>query len=437
LTAPDDRKMMEFGWVRKEIIVLELPLTRLAIALAIGLLIGLERGWSARTEKEGERAAGIRTHAISGLLGGVTALLSEVTTPYLIGFAFVAFSGVTALFHWMQSRDEHQFSATGAVAGMLAFMLGAYAILGDPEIAVSAATATVVLLALRSTLHQWIARLEWIEIRAVLILVTMSFLLLPFLPDHTLDPWGTLNPARIWELAIFVCALSFIGYIAIRVFGERYGFILAAISGGVVSSTAATLNFARIARANPSQTSLMAGSIALAGAVMSLRILVIVAVLNMALLTKLWPVLVMAAAVQGGSGIILILAGTRVGEHRIEWKNPFDLPSALQFAGFIALVILLSSLAARHFGASGVIGLAMLSGLADVDAITLALARQQEPPVDVTLAAYAILLAAAVNSLVKIGIAGWSGGSATGWRSLIAGGGAILASGLVLLILSV
>jgi uncharacterized membrane protein (DUF4010 family) len=267
--------------------------------------------------------------------------------------------------------------------------------------------------------------------------VTMSFLLLPFLPDRAIDPWNTLNPARIWELAIFVCAISFIGYIAIRLFGERYGFILAAISGGLVSSTAATLNFARIARANPTQTSLMAGSIAVAGAIMSLRILVIVAVLNMALLGKLWPVLVVAAAVQGGSGMILILAGTRAGSHQIEWKNPFDLPSALQFAGFIALVILLSSLAARSFGASGLIGLAMLSGLADVDAITLALSRPQEPAIDLEIATYAILLAATVNSLVKIGIAGWSGGAKTGWQSLMAGGSAILAGGLVLLAISV
>ena len=141
---------------------MDLPLTRLAIALAIGLLIGLERGWSARSEKEGERAAGLRTHAISGLLGGVTALVGQLTTPLLIGFVFVGFSGVTALFHWLESQDEHNFSATGVVAGMMAFMLGAYAVLGIPEIAIAAATATVILLALKSTLHGWLQTLEWI-----------------------------------------------------------------------------------------------------------------------------------------------------------------------------------------------------------------------------------------------------------------------------------
>jgi uncharacterized membrane protein (DUF4010 family) len=429
--------MIDHNRLRKEIIVMDLPLTRLAIALAIGLLIGLERGWSARSEKEGERAAGLRTHAISGLLGGVTALVGQLTTPLLIGFVFLGFSGVTALFHWLESQDEHNFSATGVVAGMMAFMLGAYAVLGLPEIAIAAATATVVLLALKSTLHGWLQTLEWIEIRAVLILVTMTFLFLPFIPDRAIDPWDTLNPARIWELAIFVCAISFSGYIAIRLFGERNGVMLAALAGGVVSSTAATLNFAKIARANPTQTTIMTGSIVLAGAVMSIRILLIVAALNLPLLTLLWPVLGMAALVQGGSGAIMIIAGARSGQRRIEWKNPFDLPSALQFALFIALIILLSTLAARHFGSNGLLGLAALSGLADVDAITLALARLQDPPIHITVAANGILIAATVNTLIKSAIAGWTGGSDIGWRTLMTSTGAILAGGIILLIINV
>ena len=215
---------MDRDVICKEILLTDLPLIRLAIALAIGLLIGLERGWSARDEQEGERAAGLRTHAISGLLGGVTALVGQLTTPFLIGLVFIGFAGVTAVFHWMESKDEHNFSATGAVAGMMAFLLGAYAVIGDPEIATAAATATVVLLALKSTLHSWLKRLEWIEIRAVLILITMTFLFLPLLPERTIDPWDTINPARVWELAIFVCAISFLGYMAnaMALFWQRW-----------------------------------------------------------------------------------------------------------------------------------------------------------------------------------------------------------------------
>ena len=425
---------MDRDVICKEILLTDLPLIRLAIALAIGLLIGLERGWSARDEQEGERAAGLRTHAISGLLGGVTALVGQLTTPFLIGLVFIGFAGVTAVFHWMESKDEHNFSATGAVAGMMAFLLGAYAVIGDPEIATAAATATVVLLALKSTLHSWLKRLEWIEIRAVLILITMTFLFLPLLPERTIDPWDTINPARVWELAIFVCAISFLGYMAIRLLGERNGIILAALAGGLVSSTAATLNFAKLAKTNPSQSGLMAGGISLAGAVMSLRILVIVAVFNLALLETLGPILGTAALVQGGIGLVMIVSGARGREQRFVWKNPFDLPSALQFAVFMALIMLLSTLAARYLGSGGLLGFAALSGLADVDAITLSLARMQEPAIGVKLATDGILLAAIVNTTVKCAIAGLSGGAETGWRSALSGAAAMVAAGAILVL---
>jgi len=426
--------MMDREMICKEILLTDLPLIRLAIALAIGLLIGLERGWSARDEQEGERAAGLRTHAISGLLGGITALVGQLTTPFLIGLVFIGFAGVTAVFHWMESKDEHNFSATGAVAGMMAFLLGAYAVIGDPEIATAAATATVVLLALKSTLHGWLKRLEWIEIRAVLILITMTFLFLPLLPERTIDPWDTINPARVWELAIFVCAISFLGYMAIRLFGERNGIILAALAGGLVSSTAATLNFAKLAKTNPSQSGLMAGGISLAGAVMSLRILVIVAFFNLALLKALGPILGIAALIQGGIGLVMIVSGARGREQRFVWKNPFDLPSALQFAVFMALILLLSTLAARYLGSSGLLGFAALSGLADVDAITLSLARMQEPAISMELATDGILLAAIVNTAVKTAIAGLSGGAGTGWRAALSGTAAMVAAGAVLVL---
>jgi len=434
LTLPPIGKMIDVEPFRKENLLIDQPITRLAVALAIGLLIGLERGWSARDENEGERAAGLRTHAISGLLGGVTALVGQLTTPILLGFVFLGFAGVTAVFHWMESRDEHDFSATGAVAGMMAFLLGAYAVLGSPELASTAATATVILLALKSSIHSWLKRLEWIEIRAGLILITMTFLFLPLLPDESIDPWGAINPTRVWELAILVCTLSFIGYAAIRIFGERNGIILAAISGGLVSSTAATLNFARLAKTNPSQSGLMAGSIALAGAVMAVRIMVIVAIVNLDLLRTLWPVLGTAALVQGAIGILMIVSGSTNRDQSFRWKNPFDLASALQFAFLMALIMLLSTLAARYLGDNGLLGLSALSGLADVDAITLSLARIQEPAIAPPLAVDGILLAATVNTAVKCAIAGYAGGAETGWRASVAGIASLTAAGAVLLL---
>ena len=396
----------------------ELPLTRLAVALAIGLLIGLERGWSAREEREGERAAGFRTHAISGLLGGIAALIGMHTTPLIIGFAFLGFAGVSLMFHWLEARDEKNFSATGAIAGLMAFLLGALAVVGEPGLAAAAATATVVLLALKSTLHGFVKKLDWIELRAVLILVTMSFLLLPLLPDHTIDPWETLNPARIWELAIFVCAISFIGYIGIRLFGERRGILIAALAGGLVSSTAATLNFARLAKQKTGDGAVMTGAISLAGAVMCMRILIIVAVFNFELALTLWPMMLAAGFVQAVIGLLLVSAGTKHTHAEVIWKNPFDVTSALRFALLIAAILIGSTLAARYLGPDALLSVSALAGLADVDAITLSLARMNETLAQIKVAADGILIAALANTVMKAGLAGLSGGSSTGWRVL-------------------
>jgi uncharacterized membrane protein (DUF4010 family) len=178
----------------------------------------------------------------------------------------------------------------------------------------------------------------------------------------------------------------------------------------------------------------MAGGISLAGAVMSLRILVIVAVFNLALLETLGPILGIAALIQGGIGLVMIVSGARGREQRFVWKNPFDLPSALQFAVFMALILLLSTLAARYLGSSGLLGFAALSGLADVDAITLSLARMQEPAISIELATDGILLAAIVNTAVKTAIAGLSGGAGTGWRAALSGASAMVAAGAILVL---
>src|SRR5690606_15126556 len=139
---------------------------------------------------------------------------------------------------------EQNFSATGVVAAALTFALGAYATLGNEAVAVAAAVAMAILLALRESLHNWVRKLTWLEIRSALMLLAMTFLLLPILPNRPIDPWQVLNPAEIWLFAILIAAISFAGYVAIRALGERKGVAVAAIAGGLTSSTATTLSFA-------------------------------------------------------------------------------------------------------------------------------------------------------------------------------------------------
>jgi uncharacterized membrane protein (DUF4010 family) len=384
---------------------------RLSVALAIGLLIGLERGWKARDEASGQRTAGFRTFALTGLLGGVSAAVGARTDAVVLGAAFVAFTGAFAAFSWLEARAEKTFSVTGVVAGMLTFGLGAFAVLGELRVAIAAAVAAALLLALRQTLHGWLRRISWEEMRAVLILLAMTFLLLPVLPDRAVDPWESLNPAEIWLLAIIIAALSFAGYIAVKLMGDQAGIALAALAGGLASSTATTLTFARLAKEHEEASALLAGGALLSGAIMFARILVVVAMLNAALLPRVaWPI--------GAAGLVMLACGGWLVRRRtggagdrplLKLSNPFELGTALKLAGFIAVISILAKIVSETIGNAGVLFVAAVSGLADVDALTLSMTRLSPASVSATTAALAIAIAAGVNTVVKAAMATTAG----------------------------
>ena len=227
-------------------------LYRFAVALAIGLLIGLERGWRQREEAEGERTAGLRTYTLSSLLGGLSATLAGATSQVFLGFAFFAFSlGFMCLRLAGGARgaqfQRHRRRRRNA-------RLRAWRLCGGSEkcgLPSPVAVAVTLILALKQPLHSWLRTLTWIEIRAALILLAMTFLALPLLPDRAVDPWDAINPAEIWLLAIIIAGISFVGYIAMRVMGSQSGIAVVALAGGLASSTATTLTLARLAREHP------------------------------------------------------------------------------------------------------------------------------------------------------------------------------------------
>jgi uncharacterized membrane protein (DUF4010 family) len=390
---------------------------RLGVSLAIGLLVGLERGWQTREESDHQRTAGLRTFALTGLLGGICGLISLVSSPFVLAAGLLAFTGALVTFSFLEAAAEKNFSVTGIVAGILTFVLGAYATLGNETVAVAAAVAMTILLALREPLHSWVRNVTWPEMRSVLVLLAMSFLLLPILPNRPVDPWQVLNPSEIWLLAILIAAVSFVGYIAVRVLGERKGMAVAAIAGSLASSTATTLSFARLAREHPQGTRLLASGILLAGITMMARIVVLAGVLKSELAAALiWPS-VAAAAVLGAGAAVLWLRQRQNGatEHpQLQIKNPFDLGTVLQLAALIAAILLLAKLVATHAGNAGLFLLAAISGIADVDALTLSMARLSGVQVSTAEAATAILVAASVNTVSKATIAGFVGGTRLG-----------------------
>lgn len=379
---------------------------RLAVSLAIGLIVGLERGWQARDEEEGGRVAGLRTYGLSGLLGGIAAVLSQATHALVLGAVFLGYAAATIVFHRLEAERENDLSVTGVVAALLTFALGALAVVGDLTLTVAAAVAMTILLALKQPLHRWLETLTWPEIRAVLTLLGMTFLLLPVLPTKAFDPWNTLVPAEIWLMAILIAAVSFAGYVAVRVLGEERGISVAALAGGLASSTAVTVTYSRLSREHPEASPLLAGGILIAGAVMMVRVAAIAGVVNPALFQPLALMLGAGAVVQGAVAAWLLRPGGERGRPgRLGMDNPFRLVEAIRLAALIAAVLLVARVAADQAGPAGLYAVAALSGIADVDAITLSLARLSVDQNTARTALDAIGLAVAVNTGVKAGIA--------------------------------
>nr|MEA2798304.1 hypothetical protein [Phenylobacterium sp.] len=405
---------------------------RLGVALAIGFLVGVERGWRAREAAEGGRTAGIRTYALTGLLGGVSALLGQS----LGGWAFVAialpYAAAFVLFKQHEQEEEGDHSVTAVVAALLVYALGAYAVVGDRSVAAAGAVVVTALLAFKGVLHNWLRRLTWPELRSALILLAMSFVALPLLPDRGYGPYQSVNPHELWLLTIAMAAVSFVAYAAIRVFGPSRGLIVASAAGSLVSSTAVTLHLARLNRAAPAGIRRHVGAALLAGAVMGLRLCAIAGVLA----PELFQRLVLPLGAFAGLSAVLGLAATlrpaeQTGDQEDSpMKSPFDLGLVLKFVLVLGAVMAATRILSALYGAHGLLPIAALGGLADTDAVTLAVARMTHQGVDVRLAADAVLLAAAVDSASKVMIAAVVGGMR--FAAMFAGGTLLAAAAAAL-----
>jgi uncharacterized membrane protein (DUF4010 family) len=398
---------------------------RLAVALAVGLVIGIERGWKQREEAEGERAAGLRTHALAGLLGGVwgaIALSLGDSGGLALGLAFAVFAGAIAFFRLREMQHDNTFGATTIVASMMAFALGAYAVIGDKVVAAAAAVASAMLLALKAALHAWLRRLTWEELRSGLVLLAMTVILLPILPNREVDPLRSLNPFEIWLMTVTLAAVSFAGYAAVRMFGAERGVLITGLAGGLVSSTAVTVTLAKLVKGETLRAGLLAPAILLSNVVMMARVLVVAAIFNAALLEHLAPPLVLAAAVVGLVSYLGLRSQSTPGDvgSVLQLKNPFELVEVLRFGALLAAVMVLGKVISSWAGPQGLIALAAASGLADVDAITLLMARLAWGELAPQVAALAILLAVAVNTFTKAALAWISGGPDLGHQLLAA-----------------
>jgi uncharacterized membrane protein (DUF4010 family) len=388
-------------------------LSRLAVALGIGLLIGLERGWRMRERQPGFRAAGIRTFAIGGLLGGITGALARSTgtaegAGLVLAAGLAVYSAVIAVFERDANRANQTYSATTAVAAMLTYALGAFALIGDMRVAAAAAVAAAGILAAREDIHAWVARISWPELRSALVLLAMSFVVLPALPDVLVGPYGGVNPREVWLIAIVLAAVSFFGYGTVKYFGAERGILLAAAAGGLVSSTAVMLTNARRAAAGEGAPRLLVAGAAVATAISFVRVIAIVTALKVDLLALVGPALAAATLVALGYALITVhwrAQAADAGENpEAKFRNPFGFWQVVGFAIFLGVIILLGRAVGQAYGEGGALIGAAALGLADVDAITVSLTRLVPEPLSLRGAAFAILAAVATNTLSKLAI---------------------------------
>lgn len=396
----------------------QLVFYHLGVALAIGLLIGVERGWKDRQMEEGERVAGVRTYGLIGFLGGAVALLAESFGPLLLAWSFVGLTGVlTAVYVVGIQRGDDDVGITSLVAGLLTFVLGALAAMGEVAVAVASAVVTVLLLGYKPTLHQWVSALKEKELRAGIKLLLISVVILPVLPNQGFGPWQALNPYTIWWMVVLIAAISFIGYFAVKIGGARRGAVFTGLFGGLASSTALTLHFSRVARGNVALSPVLATGILLACGTMLPRMLLVIGLLNPQLIQPmLAPAVVMACLIYVPAVWYWRSQMVQQTQAGSPLKNPLELKTALTFGGVLALVMLLGKALQTWFGDAGLLTLAAASGVADVDAITLSLARMSQADLGLNTAVWGIVIAAAVNNLAKGVMAAAIGGRRIGLR---------------------
>lgn len=377
---------------------------QLGLALAIGLLVGLERGWRERDTPAGGRTAGIRTYGISGLLGGVAAALGiSLNTPAVLIAAFLAFTAVFAWYKARESLHDESFSVTGVIAALAVFALGALAVAGDQRAAAAGGAALAAVLASREVLHGLLRRLSWIELRSALVLAVMTAIVLPLLPARAIDPWGGFNPQQIWLFTVLTAAISFLGYIAVRAFGTTRGVLVSGLAGALVSSTAVTVALARTAAAGGNPWPL-AGAAALAACVSILRVASVVAIVAPRLLGVSGAAMLAAIAGFAACGALFLRRGQLDADGADLPRNPFELGPLLAFAIFLAVVSTLSAaLSARYSG--GMIAASVLSGLFDVDVAVLSALRLLGQSASPEAVGHAVLLALASNAVGRLSVA--------------------------------
>ncbi|MFU8802895.1 MAG: MgtC/SapB family protein [Bradymonadaceae bacterium] len=405
---------------------LEWPLIRsIGISLALGAVVGLER----QSHKEPERrggSIGVRTFALSALLGTLAVISQDISPalPIVTGAGF--FILILAFFWFEHDASQGEVGITTQISALVVFLLGAM-VPSNPLFAAGIAVIVASVLSIKRYTHYLVGLLKPDEVLATMKFLLVTVVLLPLLPNETVDPWGIYNPRELWLLVVLISGISFMAYFAIRFLGRSRGLVWTGILGGMASSTAVTLSMSRQVRLRRSSQEVLlsaAFAILIASAFMFLRVSIAVGIVNPSLLATLWiPFTIMAIP---GSLVVgamwyrvrLHMRQDQIAEtdgDELELENPFELVPAFKFALLLILIIGAANALQAYFGDRALYLAAVFGGIAETNAISLAVARMANvSDLSDVVATRAIVIAILANSFVKAGLSAIVGSSKLG-----------------------
>ncbi len=375
----------------------------LGIAFGLGLLVGLQR------QASGNKMAGVRTFTLITLLGVISGFLTrDFENPYVLPILGLAMTALLVTANVLKVRSEHDkdFGQTTEVAALLMFATGAFLVVGDQVIAVVTGGSVAMLLYLKDHMHNFIKGLEEKDMSAIMTFAGISLIILPILPDETYGPLDVLNPRNIWLMITLIVGISVIGYFIYKFLGKKTGILSNGILGGLISSTATTVSYARKTADSGNIEKIAAFVITAASAVSLLRVLIEVGVI----IPEKIPVIILPILIEFVfmaiiCGILFYAIQKEDSENEMpEPKNPAQFKSALIFGLLYGIILLAVAFAKKEFGNNALYIVSIISGLTDVDAITLSLSNLMKQDSLEAATGWKLILLAALSNLVFKGI---------------------------------
>lgn len=373
---------------------------QLALSAGLGLLVGLQREWADAP------FAGIRTFTLITLLGTVAAQLAGPLGPWIVVAGFVVIATMMIVSWYARAREtDPDPGHTTVAATLLMYLVGAALVVLDLSLGVVLGAGVAVLLHFKEPLHAFVKRIGASDIRAVMQLVIIALVVLPALPNRTYGPYGVLNPFEIWLMVVLICGISVAGYLAYRIWGARAGTLVGGLLGGLISSTATAVSYATRSREQQGSGDRAALVIVLASSVVFVRVLFELAVVAPSVLVRVFPPILCVLALMAGISAVLYRVTDSDPSGLDVDDDPTNLRAAIAFGLLYAAVLFAVAIAREHFGDRGLFIVAGLSGLTDMDAITLSTAQLiREGRLDVAVGWRMILVGAMSNLVFKAGV---------------------------------